>query len=124
MTEYEELTAGGAYAKFDTPGDSVEGRIHSFTVDGGSDYNGEPCPEIVVETADGLVTVTCGAALLKKAAKNNATRVVPGHGIKVTYTEDGPAEKGKNPPKRFFFGVTSTPIAPIVVELTDDEAPF
>jgi hypothetical protein len=121
-TDYEELSTGGNYAKWDAIGDTVEGRIGSFSLDGGTDFNDNPCPQLVVETVGGTVIVNGGQASLKRAFTQNASRLVAGHGVKVTYA--GTYETPKGEGKSFTLGVTPKPIAPIVVELADDEAPF
>lgn len=114
--DYEDLSGGGNYHSWDSPGDTVEGIIRMFTIDGGSDYNGNPCPELVIATNDGNgpdVTVTAGQASLKRKCERNANRLQPGHAVKITYTEDMDTGKG-NPAK--LFDVASTPV-PVKVDL-------
>ena len=120
--DYEELSSGGQYVKWESIGDSVEGRIGAFSLDGGTDFNDNPCPQLVVETIGGNIIVNGAQASLKRAFTQNATRLIAGHGVKVTYA--GTYETPKGEGKSFTLGVTPKPIAPITVELADDEAPF
>jgi hypothetical protein len=122
--EYEELSTGsGTFQKWEKVGDTVEGRIHSFTVDGGRDFYGNPCPEVVVETTHGNVTVTASQKNLAKQLERHATRLGIGHAIKITWAGEYDTKHGTKG-KDFTLAVSKTPVAPVVVELTDDEAPF
>jgi len=121
--DFDELVTGGTYAKFETIGDSYTGRIAAFDLEGGTDFNGDPCPQLVLETEDGIVKVSAGQAALRRRMTEYATRLVVGHGVRITYSGDYETKHGTKG-KDFKIGVTKTPVAPIVVELTDDEAPF
>ena len=121
-TDYEELSTGGTYASWKDVGDTVEGRIEAFDLEGGTDFNDAPCPQMVVATPDGNVIINAGQASLRRAFTQNTTRLVVGHGVKVTYA--GTYETPKGSGKSFTVAVTPKPIAPIVVELAADEAPF
>ncbi len=121
---YETLPAPtGTFQKWEAVGDVVQGRIGSFGLDTGSDFDGNPCPELVVETEAGNVIITAGTANLKKQFTANAARLIAGHGVRVEFSGTYPTKQG-TPGKSFTVGVTPKPIAPITVELADDEAPF
>lgn len=53
----------GDYISFANPGDTVVGDITSIGV--GTDYNGDPCPQLNLATDDGPKTVTAGQYDLK-----------------------------------------------------------
>ena len=120
--EYEELSTGGMYQSWKEVGDTVEGRIEAFGLTDGTDFNDEPCPQMIVGTADGNVIINAGQASLRRAFMQNATRLAVGHGVKITYAGDYETPKGSG--KSFTVAVSPKPIAPIVVELTDDAEPF
>jgi hypothetical protein len=67
-TQYEDIAGGGSFAKFDDIGDKVEGTVISATIDGATDFDGNPVPGIDIDTADGITTVTCSNASLKRKA--------------------------------------------------------
>lgn len=121
--DFDELATGGTYAKFEKIGDSYTGRIAAFDLEGGTDFNGDPCPQLVLETADGIIKVSAGQANLRRQMTEYATRLIPGHGARVTYSSDYETKHGTKG-KEFTLGVTPTPVAPIVVVLEGDEAPF
>lgn len=123
MTDYDVLPSGGTFAKWESIGDTVEGRIASFSIDGGTDFDNNPCPQLVVETTGGNVTVNGGQAALRRMMTSHATRLVPGHGVRIVYSGDYKTKQGTTG-KDFTIGVTPQPIAPITVELGDDEEPF
>ena len=121
--DFDELAVGGTYAKFERIGDSYTGRIAAFDLEGGTDFNGDPCPQLVLETADGIIKVSAGQANLRRQMTDYATRLIPGHGARVTYSGDYETKHGTRG-KEFTLGVTPTPVAPIVADLSADEAPF
>ena len=122
--DFDELgVTGGTYAKFEKIGDTFAGRIAAFDPEGGTTFDGDPAPVLVLETADGIVRITGSQANLRRKFTEFATRLVPGHGAQVTYSGDYETTHGTRG-KEFTLGVTKTPVAPIVQNLTDDEAPF
>lgn len=106
QTEWEEVVIpGGNFIGWGTKaGQHVTGKIVSVTLTGGRDFNGEPCPEMMVELTEKaasfnkagdrteypvgtMVTVTGGLANLR----SNMERVKPvplaeGQEIKLTMT--------------------------------------
>ena len=121
--DFDELATGGTYAKFEKIGDSYTGRIAAFDLEGATDFNGDPCPQLVLETADGIIKVSAGQANLRRQMTEYATRLIPGHGARVTYSSDYETKHGTKG-KEFTLGVTPTPVAPVTVILEGDEAPF
>lgn len=121
--EFEELSTAGSYASFKTIGDEVVGRIEAFSLDGGEDFDGNPCPLLVLATTDGLVKVTGSQASLRRQFAELATRLAVGHGCRVTYASDYETKHGTRG-KAFVIGVTPRPVAPVVNTVNDDDSPF
>ena len=58
IDDFEDVgSVTGSYVKWDQVGDFVQGVIVAYSVDGGTDFNGETVPQIVLGTADGNVIV-------------------------------------------------------------------
>lgn len=69
MTDYEDIAGGGSFAKFDDIGDKVEGTVIACSIDGATDFDGNPVPGIDIDAGtEGIVTVTCSNASLKRKA--------------------------------------------------------
>lgn len=95
----------GDWMRFETPGDTVTGELIARQT--GTDYNGDPCPQIVLATRTGAVTITAGQAHLKRLLAAARHELVEGATVTVTFDRLGDAEKGKNPPKLFKVSVTA-----------------
>ena len=123
--EYEQLSGAGTFHKWEKVGEEVEGIILSFTVDGGTDYNENPCPEITVRTDYGDVTVTAGQASLRRVFTANADRMRRGHQIKIRWDSELDTGKG-NPAKLFTVGVSPLPVLEAITapEPAGDTEPF
>jgi hypothetical protein len=121
--EFDELATGGTYASFKTIGDTYTGRIESFSLDGGTDFEGNPVPLLVLGTTEGLVKITASQASLRRQLTELATRLAVGHGCKVTYDSDYETKHGTKG-KSFAIAVTPTPVAPVLPPAHEDEAPF
>lgn len=121
--EFEQLSTGGSYASFKTIGDEVVGRIEAFSLDGGTDFDGNPCPLLVLATIHGLVKITGSQASLRRQFTELATRLAVGHGCRVTYDSDYATKHGTSG-KSFTIAVTSAPVAPVIAPAHADEAPF
>jgi hypothetical protein len=122
--DYNKYAQSGDYAKFNDQGDQVVGIIKE--VREGKDFNGNPCPELVLEVdEDGNeLTVTAGQVMLKAALAEKAPSV--GDKIRITYSGVGESKPGKAPPKLFTVDVKEGPhelAEPAVVNVADD-APF
>jgi hypothetical protein len=87
---WDDFSSGGDFVKFENVGDTVTGTITAIR--GGTDFNGNPCPVIDLDTADGARTVTCAQANLK--AQIVAKRPTVGSSITITYAKQTKVEKG------------------------------
>ena len=113
--QYEELTGTGQFVKWDTIGQEVEGTIVMFTADGGKDFDQNSCPELTVDTDDGLQTITCAQANIKSKVLSNAAKLLPGAPCKVVYSGIYESKNG-TPGKEFRLLVGAVP-APQLNEL-------
>lgn len=124
--DYESIpTGGGEFVTWTEVGQVVEGIIIGFTVDGGSDFNDNACPEVTIRQLDGaLATVTCGTAQLKKAMTLNADKMRLGHQIRIEFTGTYKTNKGSDG-KSFSVGVSPQPVMDdISSAISPDEEPF
>lgn len=122
--DFTPLQSGGTFAKFDAIGDEYVGRIASFSLDAGTDFNSDPCPQLVLETTEGVVKINGSQAALRRLMTDYATRLIVGHGCRVTHDATYTTKAGTSG-KSFQIAVTPRPVAPIeMTPLTDDEAPF
>ena len=120
--EFENLASSGSYASFKSIGDSYTGRIAAFDLEGGTDFDGNTCPQLVLETTDGVIKVTGSQASLRRQFVELATRLAIGHGCRITYDSDYETKHGTKG-KSFAVAVTPKPVNPVVPTYTDDEAP-
>lgn len=120
--DYDKYVQSGQYARFDNPGDQVVGVIKEDRE--GSDYNGNPCPELVIEDDDGNeITVTAGQVMLKKALAEQRPGI--GDKIRITYTgKSADAKPGRAPAKLFTVEVKPGPHPVQNPVVADSEAPF
>lgn len=82
----------GDYWKADEIGARIAGTI--VRVGLGTDFNGNACPQLVIETTEGDKTVNCGQANLKAQMMTLEPRPKPGDKIQITYTGNQKAAKG------------------------------
>jgi hypothetical protein len=113
MTEFTELTGSGSFVKWAEVGQSVEGTVVAFSTDGGNDFDGKPCPELTLDTDDGLATITCAQANIKSKVLSGASQLVPGAKVRVTYSGTYESKNG-TPGKEFRVQVAP----PAAVDLT------
>lgn len=117
--DYNKYAQSGDWVKFENVGDQAIGIIK--TVRDGSDFNGNPCPELVIETDDGEEkTVTASQVLLKAALAEHAPQ--EGDKVRITYSGVGAAKPGKAPPKEFTVEVKKGPFElqqPVVANSDD-----
>ena len=59
------MSVGGDYIKFEQVGDSITGKVVEVTVKRWDD--GSICPQLLIDTPDGVKTVTAGQVRLKAA---------------------------------------------------------
>lgn len=84
----------GDYWKADEIGARIAGTI--IRVGLGTDFNGNPCPQLVIDTGgdEGEKTVNCGQANLKAQMMTLSPRPKPGDKIRITYSSTQKAAKG------------------------------
>lgn len=114
MSEYEDISGGGTFAKFDNVGDKVEGTVIACGLESASDFDGNPVPGIDIDTADGIVTVTCSNASLKRKATTAISSGKLARGSKVLvelvgFYETNKGSKGKD----FRLAVAAAPLVDI-----------
>lgn len=115
---WDEFKNTGDFVSFKEVGDQIVGVIKAIRT--GHDFNGNPCPELIVTDDEGEDrTVTAGQVLLKTALAEKAPQV--GDRIRITYSGIGDAKPGKAPAKQFTVDVKPNgkpaPKAPVA---TDD----
>ena len=104
--DYSTYANSGEYVKFENVGDAVIGVIK--VVREGRDFNGNPCPELILEDDEGEErTVTAAQVLLKAALAEKAPQ--KGDRVRVTYSGVGDAKPGKAPAKLFTVDVKPGP---------------
>ena len=81
---------GGAYFKFESPGDSVKGTV--TRIGKGTTFSGDPCPEFDLETDDGIVTVSAGQAQLKRLILEALPSI--GDTVVIVYTHNEKTAQG------------------------------
>lgn len=118
---WDNFKQTGDWARFDNPGDKVVGVIKALRT--GRDFNGNPCPELILEQDDGSeITVTAGQVMLKAALAGKAPEV--GDKIRIVYTGDSEARPGKAPAKLFTVDVKKGPFELQRAGISNDDAPF
>jgi hypothetical protein len=127
--DWNDFKQTGDWITFDEVGDQVIGVVTA--VRSGKDFNGNPCPELVIDLEDdgGEKTLTAGQVMLKKALAEAAPQV--GDRIWIMYSGVGDAKPGRAPAKLFEVKVKS-PDASSLREMqakakaaaTFNEAPF
>lgn len=98
---WEEFKNNGDYVSFGEVGDSVVGIIKQLRT--GKDFNGNPCPELVLDVDGEEKTLTAGQVLLKAALAEKAPQV--GDKVRIVYSGIGEARPGKAPAKQFTVDV-------------------
>jgi hypothetical protein len=145
MPEWEtiESTAGGFIGWGTKTGQHVTGKVVDYSIDGGTDFNGNKCPQLAVELTEKaasfnkegartdfepgeIVNVTCGQASLKSTIRR--TDPAPGDLLKITLTElaktaNGTAKVFEIKIARGTGAPTSKPAVAAAAQ-DDDEPPF
>ena len=115
--DWDEFKNTGDFVSFREVGASVTGVVKMIRT--GTDFNNNPCPEIILEDDKGEErTVTAGQVLLKAALAEKAPQV--GDKIRIVYSGVGDVRPGKAPAKQFTVEVKkgSKPVA--VAAAADD----
>lgn len=123
--DYDRYAQSGDYFKFNNVGDQIVGIVKE--VREGRTFNGEPCPELVLETTDeegntDEKTVTASQVRLKAVLAEK--RPQAGDKIRITYSGVGDASPGKAPPKEFTVDVKPGPHEITSPVVANSEAPF
>jgi hypothetical protein len=110
-TEWEDVVVPqGEYIGWGEVGQRVTGHVVSYNDSGGTTFNGEPCPQVVLELteecvsyrekgtkkgtigAGEFVTITCGQANLERGIRAAAVNV--GNLLRITYEADYKTQNG------------------------------
>jgi hypothetical protein len=92
MSYWDDFKSTGSFVKFETPGDTITGDIIALRT--GTDFNGNPCPELIIRTDDGEEhTLSAGQALLKSELASQAPQV--GDKLFVKYTGEKKLSSGR-----------------------------
>lgn len=122
--DWNEYKSTGDFVTFDNIGDKAVGEV--LAVRRGQDFNGNPCPELVLSTEEGEKTLTVGQKVLRARLADEAPQV--GDRIAIVYSGVGEAKPGRAPAKLFDVSVTrpgatdtstSGPVAQQVVSAAD-----
>jgi hypothetical protein len=82
----------GAFVSWDNVGDEVVGDVIGKGM--GQDFNGNPCPQLVIRTDDGAeTTVTAGQAQLRAKLLEGKPQV--GDRIRIVFTQSEKRDGGK-----------------------------
>ena len=98
---WDEFGSTSGFMAFREIGDAIAGEV--LAVRKGKDFNGGPCPELVIRTDDGDVTVTAGQTVLQSCLAEVRPRA--GEKVAITYSGVGDAKPGKAPAKLFTVAV-------------------
>ena len=95
IDDFEDVgSVTGTYAKWENVGDYYQGVIVAYSVDGGTDFNGQPVPQIVLGTTEGNVIINGSQASLKRNLANGAPKLGLGRICRVTWSGTYEAPKG------------------------------
>lgn len=144
MTTWETIEVPrGAYIGWGTKkGQHVTGKVHDYQADGGTDFNGNPCPSVAIEltekaasfnkdgdrsdfAAGELIQLNAGQVSLKRALR--AADPKPGDLVKITLVNLAKTDKGTV--KEFDIKIArgaggSTAPKAAEADVDDDEPPF
>jgi hypothetical protein len=99
MTDFNwsQFGSTSGFMSFKEIGDSIAGELVAIRI--GKDFNQADCPELIVRTDDGDITVTAG----QKALQNRLSEVRPqvGERVGIAYSGVGEAKPGRAPAKLF-----------------------
>lgn len=98
IDDFEDVgSVTGTYCKWEDVGQAYQGVVVAFSVDGGTDFNGDPVPQIVLATEDGNVIINGSQANLRRNLTNGAPKLGLGRICRITWsgTYDTPKGTGK-----------------------------
>lgn len=91
--EIKAATSAGDYKRWETIGDNVVGKVLAISPKGGTTFDGDPCPLVVIEQDDGEeVKVTLAQANLVRTVA--AARPEVGDRVAISYVELKKVDKG------------------------------
>ena len=95
IDDFEEIgSVSGTFAKWDNVGDSYQGVILAYSVDGGTDFNGEIVPQIVLGTTEGNVVINGSQKKLRTKLHDGAAKLGVGRICRITFSGTFEAQKG------------------------------
>lgn len=100
--DWNEYKSTGDWITFENVGDRAVGQI--LAIRQGQDFNGNPCPELVIRTDEGDKTLTAGQKVLRARLAEEGPQV--GDRIAIVYSGVGDAKPGRAPAKLFDVSVS------------------
>ena len=93
MTRQLREIEDAGFARFAEPGDKVEGPVIAYDTEGATNYSGDVCPALTLDTDEGPIMVTCDKPQLLR--KVQAARPVPGLWMRVQFVEERESANGR-----------------------------
>ena len=117
---YDDYTGSADYITWTNPGDQIAANI--LAISEGTDFNGNKCPELILDVEGDQLTLTAGQAMLKRLLAEHRPQI--GDRIRITYTGDEKTERGGT--KKIFTLEVKTGVgeSKIRTQAVADEAPF
>lgn len=115
MTEWQEITTAGAFAKFSEPGDVYTGTVRNYhPTEGATTFDGDECGFVDIEDEDGelyRITLDKGALRdpIQAAARQRGLDFINGTLMSVEYTGDRESKKTGRQYKYFTVKVAVDP---------------
>jgi len=106
-------TVSGSYVKWGEPGESHTGIIVSFDLEGGTDFNQEVVPQLVLSVDGDNKIINGSQARLRQRMRDGAPKLKVGHLCRVTFTGWYEASKGQG--KDFSIECSPEPVMVDVV---------
>lgn len=120
----EVVVPQGTFIGWGEVGQQVVGHVLSYSETEGSDFNGEPCPLVVIALTEAainyrnkgteketinsgeVVSITCGQANLRRSVR--AAALDPGNLVKIVYSENYKTGKGDGKGFKVFVDRSAT----------------
>jgi len=95
IDDFEDIgSVSGTFAKWENVGDAYQGVVLAYFVDGGTDFNGEPVPQIVLGTAEGNVVINGSQKNLRNKLRDGAAKLGVGRICRISFSGTYEAPKG------------------------------
>lgn len=111
-------TVSGSYVKWTSPGESHTGIIVAFDLEGGTDFNQEVVPQLVLSVDGENLIINGSQARLRQRMRDGAPKLKPGHLCRVTFTGWYEATKGQGKD----FSIECSP-EPVMVDVVPKAPP-